>query len=72
MLDTAFLKNKYKPNEIEEIKNLQIKINDKFKEEKGLIADSVDIARIVIGLKLDSKSVCAALIFPFVKLWSLL
>jgi hypothetical protein len=49
MLDTAFLKNKYKPDEIELIKNLQIKLKDKFHEETGLIIDSVDIARIVVG-----------------------
>ena len=67
MLDVAFLKNKYKTEEIDIIKNLQIKLKNKFENEKGIIIDSVDIARIVVGLKLDSKSVCAALIFPFVK-----
>lgn len=67
MIEASFLKNKYKPEEIESIKNLQVKLKENFPDENGLLVDSIDIARIVIGLKLDAKSVCAALIFPFVK-----
>ena len=67
MLDVAFLKKKYNNDEIEKIKLLQDKLSEKFSKEKSLLADCTDIAKIVIGLKLDSNSLCAALMFPFVK-----
>ena len=68
MLNEDFLKSKYKKEEAEKIIELKNMLNEKFADESSLLLDSDDIAKIVIGLKLDAKSVCAALIFPFVKI----
>lgn len=65
MFDLEFLKSKYADEYliIEETQNI---IKEKFSKTEEF-SDAKDIAELVISLKLDAKSVCAGLIFPFVK-----
>ena len=67
MIDKSFLESKYKKEEVERILKINSLIGEKFSEEKELIKDCEEILKIIIGLKLDEKSVCAGLLFPFIK-----
>jgi len=67
MIDKSFLESKYKKDEVEKILKINNLITEKFSEEKELLKDCEEILKIIIGLKLDEKSVCAGLLFPFVK-----
>lgn len=67
MIEKNFLSEKYSENEVEKIMNIQKMLNERFSDDKQLLYDSKDIAKIVINLKLDANSVCSALIFPFAK-----
>lgn len=66
MIDEEFLKSKYN-DDYEKITHTQFMLSDRFSDEKELLEDSENIARLVINLKLDSRSVCASMIFPFLK-----
>ena len=65
MFDLDFLKSKYADDfvYIEKTQNL---LKEKFSNTVEF-ADAKEIAELVIGLKLDAKSVCSAMIFPFIK-----
>lgn len=65
MIDIEFLKTKYS-DDYTNIEQTQKFLLEKFSNDIEL-KDAEDIANLVIGLKLDSKSVCVALVFPFVK-----
>lgn len=67
MIEKSFLDQKYSKEEVEKIMNIQNNLMSRFSDDKQLLYDSKDIAKIVINLKLDANSVCSALIFPFAK-----
>lgn len=70
MIDEEFLKKKYIDSYMS-IFETQKMLQSRFADDKVTLCDSEEIAKLVINLKLDSKSVCAALLFPFIKKGSL-
>lgn len=66
MISQSFLQSKYKSEEVERIIGIYTMLKEKFVDD-SILKDCEEIVKIIIGLKLDEKSVCAGLIFPFVK-----
>ncbi|MBQ8451804.1 MAG: bifunctional (p)ppGpp synthetase/guanosine-3',5'-bis(diphosphate) 3'-pyrophosphohydrolase [Clostridia bacterium] len=66
MLQQNALKEKYGEKETDKIFKLIAFLSSNEKFSQKLIDDACDIAEIVIKLKLDSTSVCAALVFPYI------
>ena len=67
MLDLESLKGKYSEKSYKEIVETNNLLLDKFSEKSEIVINAKDIAELVINLKLDSKSVSASMIFPFLK-----
>lgn len=58
---------KYSEEEKFKIKDTFNFLSNEFSSSAELLIEAKDIAKIIISLKLDASSVCAALVFPFVK-----
>ncbi len=67
MLDEKILAKKYSPEQTAKIMLVQNEVYKNFSGEKDLLEEAEEIAKIVISLKLDDGSVCASILFPFVK-----
>ncbi len=68
IINDNFLKDKYSPEEVKFLIEMFNKLKLDFATEKSAILDAEEIAEILVRLKLDANSLCAAIIFPFAKL----
>lgn len=68
IINENFLKDKYSKDESKFLISVFDKLKKEYPSEKNAILDAEEIAEVVVRLKLDSNSVCSAIIFPFAKL----
>lgn len=68
IINENFLKDKYSKEESKLLISIFEKLKQEFKEDKNAALDAEEISEVVVRLKLDANSTCAAIIFPFAKL----
>ena len=68
IINENFLKDKYAKDEVKFLIGVFDKLKKEYAADKNAILDAEEITEIVVRLKLDANSVCAAIIFPFAKI----
>ena len=68
IINENFLKDKYTKDDAKELICVFEKLKKEYPENSTSVIDAEEIAEVVIKLKLDANSACAAIIFPFAEL----